>query len=442
MTAALYNDSSRGTIFAERARKYGYLSGSDTCQIDLLEWSPGDIIAAQPVIETNAKALPSRVQPRIQVVFAPLCVANHRTGAGIQAIFDHYSIPSDFISQSIENVTHSFGGTCDASSYSSWFHFLCKNVTVHSVPGQPSRIADPRGTELSQGDWTWIRTSVFMRWSNCVDKDRATVNLVIFSASLELRDRIQRLWNSDISNALVDPFSLFVICLDELWMQAMGIVRIVGDEFSNMERTALDYALATATESDANRHDFVGLHNMAKHIIYLKEGADAAALTMAHLQNFHQALLKQPPQGQDAMPVMRLTSQMLAQKAVQFEVWKLRMASLEQRMQNIINLSFNVVTQHDSHTLKNDSKSMKAIASVTMAFLPLATIAAVFGSQFFNFDSQNHRILVANDFWIFWALIGPLSLAVSSLYYYLCYFRAPKRDPLSKVLRLKHLLNS
>ena len=77
---------------------------------------------------------------------------------------------------------------------------------------------------------------------------------------------------------------------------------------------------------------------MAKHIVYLKEGADAAALTMGHLQEFHQELLKVPPQGQDAMPTMRLTSQMLAQKAVQFEVWKLRVTSLEQRMQNIINL--------------------------------------------------------------------------------------------------------
>ena len=37
--------------------------------------------------------------------------------------------------------------------------------------------------------------------------------------------------------------------------------------------------------------------------------------------------------------------------------------------------SFNIVTQYDSHVLKNDSKSMKAIAIVTMAFLPLATIA-------------------------------------------------------------------
>lgn len=34
-----------------------------------------------------------------------------------------------------------------------------------------------------------------------------------------------------------------------------------------------------------------------------------------------------------------------------------------------------MVTQHDSHILKNDSKSMKAIATVTMLFLPLATVA-------------------------------------------------------------------
>ncbi len=216
---------------------------------------------------------------------------------------------------------------------------------------------------------------------------------------------------------------------------------------------------------------------MAKHIIYLKEGSDAAVLTMDHLREFHKELLNQPPQGQDAVSTMRLTSQVLAQKAVQFEVWKLRMASLEQRMQNIINLvrvdkiaqssdliltlfqSFNVVTQQDSHIMKNDSKSMRAIAIVTMAFLPLATIAvrehsflglqtqltkkqAIFGSQFFNFDPQSRKILVATDFWIFWALIGALSLAVSLLYYYLYYFRSPKEEARPKVSKLKQFMSS
>jgi hypothetical protein len=107
-------------------------------------------------------------------------------------------------------------------------------------------------------------------------------------------------------------------------------------EPNTRSQTALDLALSTA--GDNGHHDFVGLHNMAKHIIYLKEGADAAHLTTSHLQAFHQELLRQPPQGPDTLPIMHLASQMLAQKAVQFEVWKLRMTSLEQRIQNIINL--------------------------------------------------------------------------------------------------------
>ena len=111
-------------------------------------------------------------------------------------------------------------------------------MTVYSVPGQQSRIADPRGDVLSQGDWTWIRTSVFMRWSNCHDKDNASVILVVFSASPELRDRCQRLWDTELSGVLVDPFSLFVICLDELWLQAQSILKVVRDEFSKMERVS------------------------------------------------------------------------------------------------------------------------------------------------------------------------------------------------------------
>ena len=39
--AAIYEDSSRRRVFAERAGRFGRLSGPETCQTDLLEWSPG-----------------------------------------------------------------------------------------------------------------------------------------------------------------------------------------------------------------------------------------------------------------------------------------------------------------------------------------------------------------------------------------------------------------
>ncbi|KAL6715238.1 hypothetical protein ACLMJK_007502 [Lecanora helva] len=332
------------------------------------------------MVETNAKALQFRAQPRLQIMYDELFRPELETAA----------------------------------------------------LGQPV---------LSHGDWSWIRTSVFMRWRDCDTSDKASVTLLIFSASLELRQRYLDLWKNDLSAILVDPYSLLVVCLDELWKQAQSIVRVVSDEFSDMERTALDIAHATTSATAESQLDFVGLHNMAKHIIYLKEGSAATMLTVSHLQSFHDELVKQPPQGHDAIPFTRLTHQMLKQKAVQFEVWELRMTSLEKRIQNIINLAFNVVTQQDSRVLKYDSKSMKAIASVTMVFLPLATVATVFGSQFFNFDSEKKKILVANNFWIFWALIAPLCLIVLLSYYYLCYIRKTRQSLAPQILKLKHVMS-
>ncbi|KAI4269586.1 MAG: hypothetical protein L6R38_007416 [Xanthoria sp. 2 TBL-2021] len=393
--AAFYQDSRRRTLFNKEANRFGQCSDATTCAVGVLEWSPGYPREAGEIIESNAQALRSRAQPRVQIVLAPLDLAHHTNGAGIQCLYDHFAVPSDFISQRLEGVTHSFSAVRDGSSYHSYFHFLCKNVTISSVDGRSPGIADPRGAVLSQGDWTWIRTSVFMRWDNCDDKDKAAVSLVIFSASPEMRDRCQRLWQTDLSTVLVDPFSFFVICLDELWLQAQSVVRGVSDVFSQMERTALDLAVSSTDSGSDGRHDFVGLHNIAKHIIYLKESSEAALMTISHLEAFHRELLKRPPQEQDAMPTMHMTSQMLAQKAVQFEVWKLRMTSLEKRMQNIINLSFNVVTQHDSHVLKNDSKSMKAIATVTMLFLPLATIASKAEVCTQSFRDRPYAVLVA-----------------------------------------------
>lgn len=38
---AFYHDSSRKSLFTERSRQLGPLSGPEVCQVDLLEWSPG-----------------------------------------------------------------------------------------------------------------------------------------------------------------------------------------------------------------------------------------------------------------------------------------------------------------------------------------------------------------------------------------------------------------
>lgn len=63
---------------------------------------------------------------------------------------------------------------------------------------------------------------------------------------------------------------------------------------------------------------------------------------------------------------------------------------------------------------------------------------AVFGSQFFNFDTNSRKILVASDFWILWVLTGPLSLAIWLIYYG---FRGYNRVSVRKALKSKHLFS-
>lgn len=107
----------------------------------------GNATTTQGCIETNAQDLLSRAQPRVQIVydqpfpsatlllifflsFAPLDIAHHKSGAGIQALYDHYSIPSDFISQRLESVTHSFSAVYDGSSYCMLNHCSCSPLMM------------------------------------------------------------------------------------------------------------------------------------------------------------------------------------------------------------------------------------------------------------------------------------------------------------------------
>lgn len=105
-----------------------------------------------------------------------------------------------------------------------------------------------------------------------------------------------------------------------------------------------------------------------------------------------------------------------------FQSTLLRLRSLEKRMSNVIQLSFNLVTQADSGVmkadsavLKTDSRAMKFIAFLTLVFLPATGVASVFSTPFFDVDwdapgSNDRALRTAKSFWIFWAVVLPLTL--------------------------------
>jgi hypothetical protein len=122
-------------------------------------------------------------------------------------------------------------------SQGAWFHYLCKNITVTRDAHGNAWISDPRpgAPQLKHGDWTWIRCGYLLRWA--VDSNHEPeVTLICFGASISLKERLQQIPSSSISNSVVrDPYSLFAIILGELSLQMDNTVWDVLDVFRHIE---------------------------------------------------------------------------------------------------------------------------------------------------------------------------------------------------------------
>lgn len=154
--------------------------------------------------------------------------------------------------------------------------------------------------------------------------------------------------------------------------------------------------------------DFQGLHNLAKHNIYLRENCESALATIDDLRDSHKGTCSDPPNlAQEA------TRQALKYQKTLFQSTQRRLESLDRRLNNIIQLSFNIVTQGDSRLMQSESQSMKTIAVMTLIFMPLSTVASVFGTEFMKVeDEPGHRITVSRDFWLLWLIAAPLTIVV------------------------------
>jgi hypothetical protein len=121
----------------------------------------------------------------------------------------------------------------------SWFHYLCKNITLRHQADGASWIADPRQGQdvprLRQADWTWVRSGYFLRW-RAKPNSNTEVTLICFEAASDLKQRFRHLkLPESCENALNDPWSLFVVVLDELFLQMSRTVWDVSHVFGDIE---------------------------------------------------------------------------------------------------------------------------------------------------------------------------------------------------------------
>lgn len=154
--------------------------------------------------------------------------------------------------------------------------------------------------------------------------------------------------------------------------------------------------------------NFSGLHNLAKHAIYLRENCESAVATVESLRVHHRSVI-----GTGPNPWEESTQNALEYRKSMFQSTLRRLSSLDSRMANIMQLSFHLVTQLDSRNGQSQNQSMKAIAVITIYFMPLGTVASIFGSQFFQLkDDEPHHMQVSQDFWLLWLIAVPLTALV------------------------------
>lgn len=144
-----------------------------------------------------------------------------------------------------------------------------------------------------------------------------------------------------------------------------------------------------------DRESFTGLHNVAKHIVYLQEGSDALLSTLRKIAAHHSSLRAKA--SDKHQQEMENTTSMLMQGETGCETVRLRLRSLDKRMQNTISLvsvsessiqasdiyliplidyqSFHLVTQEGNRLLQSDSNTMTTIAFTTLIFLPMTTVS-------------------------------------------------------------------
>lgn len=71
--------------------------------------------------------------------------------------------------------------------------------------------------------------------------------------------------------------------------------------------------------------------------------------------------------------------------------------------------AFHINIAHDSRVNLQNSRSVRLISIVGLIFIPFGTIAAIFGTQFFDSTGDGH-INLSPDFWILWVIAIPVTV--------------------------------
>jgi hypothetical protein len=302
---------------------------------------------------------------------------------GLYELFDQCKLPSAFVAETLRDVSQSFAAFQDPDRTTwVWFHLLCKDIAVSKgrifhprdsgVANDGQQGANPHQTaegrhaqSQSQANFTWLKPGFVLKIkdqqgppipnrSTTSESDHTLtpasvepdVEMFCFGAPTTLHDRFKTFKDTAACDDIMqDPYVLLEIALEEMHKVMDRTAWVLSDVFGSVELQTLDLANEPGEAMKQLPTDhFTGLHNIAKHCIYLQENCESALATLEALQDHHHALT-----GANHSFFHEATKQALKYQRTLFQSTQRRLSSLDARIGNIIQLSFHIVTQGDSH---------------------------------------------------------------------------------------------
>ncbi|KAG8162419.1 hypothetical protein KVR01_008184 [Diaporthe batatas] len=263
--------------------------------------------------------------------------------------------------------------------------------------------------------YVWHKLNMFSRWIPATE----TMILVVFDPPAPIREKLPTpMIPPFLQGRSKDPFWVYEGILREILDLQDKSVWMIRDQVRVVEKNR-----ALVTQPNPN---YSHLHELARHAIHVSETLDTAATTVnSILQRHAEYVAGVSDANKDQTRSSKQLQDRLHFLEQMFISLKHRSSSNQARLQNEIQLSFNIVAQSDARTsveigraAQKDSAAMKTVAFLTLVFLPATFISAIFSTSFFNFDGPEGTWTISDKIWIYWAVAIPVTLFTILLWYF------------------------
>ncbi|KAJ5249086.1 hypothetical protein N7468_000537 [Penicillium chermesinum] len=310
----------------------------------------------------------------------------------------------------LANANGYFG--CDATDtegeidgFNTWAFFEVKHLLDK---------AGPNGK-----DYRWFKIGIFSRWLPSTHQ----TGILLLSSD----EHMSSFSFKPSPGNLIDPFWLYPCILGD-------IARLQETAIWNIRNEVRKIETKRQLSGESPQPHYERLHEIARHAIHVSESIDVTVRNLQEIVSQHQMYTSQwnmhpdrfvPPSLREAPENREMQKSLIIYRSLnrrlQFFLSHIesighRAKANEKRLQNEIQLAFNLISQRDTaatvqigEAAQRDSATMKTLSFITLIFLPPTFISTIFGMQFFNYDSTEGFVLTS-DFWIYWAIAIPITM--------------------------------